>query len=366
MASCHDKNDAESESKPSCCGGGGAGSPGGFQVDWVLHGSMFAIAVVLILYGIGEAGAVDIPRVHLMGMAILELLGQMWWGVVLGIVAVGLMSAVPREYFTWALGRGDSAGGIVRAAIAGLFLDLCSHGILMVGAKLYERGASIAQVMTFLIASPWNSLSLTFILVALIGLPWTLVFIVASALVAVVSGFVFRALVKAGMLPPNPHETKLPEGFRFMEDAKRRLKDFRPNGAWAGGVIREGWTGGKMVLRWLLFGTLLAAAIRAFVPPDVFQDYFGPTLLGLSLTLVATTIIEVCSEGSAPIAGDLLNRAAAPGNGFVFLMAGVATDYTEILVLRDVTKSWKIALFLPLVTVPQVLVLGYAMNFWSG
>ena len=35
----------------------------------------------------------------------------------------------------------------------------------MVGAKLYERGASIGQVMAFLIASPWNSFSLTLTLV---------------------------------------------------------------------------------------------------------------------------------------------------------------------------------------------------------
>ena len=47
----------------------------------------------------------------------------------------------------------------------------------MVGAKLYERGASIGQLMAFLIASPWNSLSLTIIMVSLIGWQWTLMFI---------------------------------------------------------------------------------------------------------------------------------------------------------------------------------------------
>ena len=56
------------------------------------------------------------------------------------------------------------APGLLRAALAGVFLDLCSHGILAVGMKLYERGASAGQVMTFLLASPWNSFSLTLIL----------------------------------------------------------------------------------------------------------------------------------------------------------------------------------------------------------
>ena len=117
-----------------------------------------------------------------------------------------------------------------------------------------------------------------------------------------------------------------------------------------------------MLLRWIFFGVVLAAAIRAFVPEDMFSQYFGPTLLGLLLTLIATTVIEVCSEGSSPIAADLLTRAAAPGNAFTFLMAGAATDYTEIMVLRETTRSWKATFALPLITVPQVLLVAWLLN----
>lgn len=117
-----------------------------------------------------------------------------------------------------------------------------------------------------------------------------------------------------------------------------------------------------MVLRWVVFGVVLVALIRAFVPPESFGVWFGASMSGLLLTLLATTLIEVCSEGSSPIAADLFNRAGAPGNAFTFLMAGAATDYTEIMALKDTTRSWKIALFLPLVTVPQVLAIGWIMN----
>ena len=77
----------------------------------------------------------------------------------------------------------------------------------------------------------------------------------------------------------------------------------------------------KMVLRWLLFGILLASVIRLVLDPAQFQNYFGPTFTGLSIT-----IIEVCSEGSTPLATDILNRAHAPENGFAFFKSGVATD----------------------------------------
>jgi uncharacterized membrane protein YraQ (UPF0718 family) len=109
----------------------------------------------------------------------------------------------------------------------------------------------------------------------------------------------------------------------------------------------------------------MAAAIRAFVPTDIFNQYFGPSLLGLLLTLAATTAIEVCSEGSSPIAADLLNRAGAPGNAFTFLMAGAATDYTEIMALRETTRSWKATFALPLITTPQVLAIAWLLNIYG-
>lgn len=57
-----------------------------------------------------------------------------------------------------------------------------------------------------------------------------------------------------------------------------------------------------------------------------------------------------------------MNRAGAPGNSFTFLLAGVASDYTEIMVLREATGSTKIALMLPAICVPQVLLIGWVLN----
>jgi uncharacterized protein len=341
----------------SCCDHDKAHKHGA-KFDWALHGSLLIIAVTLGLHYSG----LDIPYVDHFAHKVLEMLAAMWWGIALGMALVGIMTKIPREYFTALLGRGDTYSGIVRAALAGVLLDMCSHGILMVGAKLYERGASIAQVMTFLIASPWNSISLTLILIGLIGLKWTIVFTAASVLVALLTGIAYKFIVENGWLPENPNKVDLPKDFSFTADVKKRLKTFKPDAKFFRDIVHSGWTEGQMLLRWLLVGVIIAAALNTFMPPDMFATWFGPTLIGLGTTLVAATIIEVCSEGSAPIASEILTRAAAPGNAFTFLMAGVSTDYTEMLILREATKSWKIALSLPLVTVPQIVLLGYIMN----
>jgi len=366
MSSCC--SSAEPEPRPSeqegspCCGGGGKK-----RFDWLLWGSL--IFVLLGYFGhlfFAESVAGLSHQMAHYCRGVFELLNKMWWGLALGVLAVGMLGWVPREWVAAVLGKPGSFSGIVRAILAGILLDLCNHGILLVAMKLYERGASYGQTLAFLIASPWNSLSLTIILFALIGVKWTLVFILFSALIAMVTGLLVEMMVKAGRIPHNKNAVELPDGFKLWPEVKAAFRKAKLSHPLLGKMINAGLSESQMILRWIFFGTVLAAAIRAFVPAEVFGDWFGPTWIGVLLTLVAATIIEVCSEGSSPIAADLVTRAGAPGNGFAFLMAGAATDYTEIMALKETTRSWKMALVLPLLTLPQVVVIAWMINSLGG
>jgi hypothetical protein len=91
--------------------------------------------------------------------------------------------------------------------------------------------------------------------------------------------------------------------------------------------------------------------------------YMGPSILGLLVTLFFATIIEVCSEGSSPLAFEIYNQTHAFGNSVTFLMAGVATDVTEIgLIWNNIGR--RAAIWLPIITVPQVLLVGYLFNIF--
>ena len=349
---------AQEENHDSCCGGHKKGK------DWVLWSSLILCS---ICYGLHLFLGNSLPdQLAHFSQGVFELLNKMWWGLALGIIAVGALGKVPREWVASILGKPGSLQGILRAMSAGLILDLCNHGILLIAMKLYERGASLGQTLTFLIASPWNSLSLTLILVALIGLKWTLLFILLSAVIAIITGLCTEFLVKKGRLPANPNAVELPDDFKLLDE----MRQFHKQSKWslnsALGIIKTGFAESGMIVRWILLGTLMAACVRSFVPQEIFGEWFGPTWLGVMLTLVAATVIEVCSEGSSPIAADLVTRASAPGNGFAFLMAGAATDYTEIMALKETTKSWKTTFILPLLTLPQVVVIAWIINTWAN
>ena len=350
----------ETKTVPSCCASEAPQQKK--PLDKLLWGSLLALAAGYAWFlSFGHSPAFPEP-LNRFTHGVYDLVNTIWWTVILGIVMISLLGRIPREFVTAIMGRGGTVSGVFRATGAGVLLDLCNHGILMVGAKLYERGASAGQVMAFLLASPWNSFSVTLVLLALIGWQWTLAFIVLSMVVAILTGVLFDQLVKARVLPSNPNETDIPQNFSFWSEAKRGVSGADYSASTWRQTFIDGVKDSRMVLRWLFFGLALTALIRAVFPPDLFAAWFGPELLGLTLTLIAATVIEVCSEGSAPIAGDLLTRASAPGNAFTFLMAGVATDYTEVMVVKETTRSWKIALFLPLLTVPQIVLLGWVLN----
>ena len=333
------------------------------RIDWLFWGSLIPV-ILLYVYGVAfSENPLGMDWLKSLSHHVVEFANTMWWGVVVGIITLAILSKIPREFVMALLGtRKGKVQGVLRATLAGTLLDLCSHGILMVGAKLYERGATIGQVMAFLIASPWNSFSLTLVLIALIGLKWTLLFIVLSMIIAIITGIIFDTLVDKKALPANTNSISVSKDFKFWHEAKTSLSKVNWSPALFGNMLLSGLKESRMVVKWLLFGILLASTLRLFLDEAMFEQFFGPTALGLAATVAFATILEVCSEGSAPVATDILNRGGAPGNAFAFLMSGVSTDYTEIMVIKDTTKSWKLALFLPLITLPQIIFLGWIIN----
>lgn len=329
------------------------------KTDWVFWGS-------LILVTLGYLGFLfNFPtstKFQHFAASEYELMNKMWLGLGIGVVFVGILSKIPQEFILSILGKPYTFGGIIRATIAGLLLDMCSHGILLVGMKFYKRGASLGQTMAFLISSPWNSLSLTIILISLIGLKWTLAFIGLSMLIAVISGIIFDWMVIHRLLPGNPNIIPTTEHFPFITKAKEGIKKTKFDFKFFKTLFIDGIKDSKMIVKWLLFGVVLTAIIRTSIPHDFFESLLGPTIKGLLWTLLFAGIIEVCSEGTVPMAFDIIHRAGALGNGFLFMMVGVSTNYSGIMSVKETTKSWKIAFALPIVTIPQIVLLSYFLN----
>jgi len=296
-----------------------------------------------------------------------------WWAILIGFLIGGIIDHfVPRTYVEKYLSRHQKRT-IVYSIVFGFLMSACSHGILAIAIELYKKGASTSSVVAFLLASPWANLPITFLLFGFFGVKAALI-VVSAIVIALITGLIFQRLERKGWVECDKcvigEDKAVLTDFSIIKDIKRRWKEYRftakNNINAIKGTFRGSWSLTKMVMWWLIIGMLMAAVARAYVPHELFKQYMGPTFLGLLVTLFFATIIEVCSEGSSPLAFEIYEQsleAGAPafGNSFTFLMAGVATDFTEIgLIWHNIGR--KAALWIPIITVPQILVLGYLFN----
>lgn len=310
------------------------------------------------------------PLLYPFFQAFVDYLSLIWWAILIGFLIGGIIGYfVPRQYIEKYLSR-HRKRTIVYAIVFGFLMSACSHGILAISIALYKKGANTSAVIAFLLASPWANLPIAILMFGFFGAK--AIFIIVTALIiAFITGMIYLSLERKGLVECQQcllgdHPVSNTD-FSIREDIKKRWSSFSFTGKniqrATVGTLKESWSLTKMIMWWLLLGMLMAAFARSFIPAHLFMTYMGPTILGLLVTLLFATIIEVCSEGSSPLAFEIFNKTGAFGNSFTFLMAGVATDYTEIgLIWSNIGK--KAALWLPIVTVPQILFFGYLYNLF--
>ena len=327
---------------------------------WYQHFSFWMFLLSAILF----ASSFVVPALSHFRHSFLEFGRMMLWPVVLGLFIGGLMDHyVPREYISKYLAR-KSPKTVFYAAGLGFLMSACSHGILALSMELHKKGASGPAVISFLLASPWANLPVTFLLIGFFG--WKgFVIILGALLIAISTGLIFQQLDEKGWIEKNRHHSAVDPAFSIRRDIVRRIRSYRFSFV----KLREDVRGvskgiamlADMVLGWVLAGMILAALSGTFIPQGVFEKFFGPSIPGLFMTLLLATVLEVCSEGTSPLAFELYQKTGAFGNAFAFLMAGVVTDYTEIgLVWMNLgrrTAFWMVA-----VTLPQVILLSIVLN----
>jgi uncharacterized membrane protein YraQ (UPF0718 family) len=192
-----------------------------------------------------------------------------------------------------------------------------------------------------------------------------LVIIGGALLIASATGLIFQRLALKGLVESNPHTVRVQQDFSVWRDlvVRWRRSVWTPQqlGHHARGVLAGMLPLGRMVLGWVQLGFIFSAFIGAFVPHDAFQRFLGPSIGGLLLTLLAATVIEVCSEGTGPLAFELYRHTGALGNAFALLMGGVITDYTELAAVWA-TIGRRTVLWMLVITLPLVLLVGTILN----
>ncbi len=263
--------------------------------------------------------------------------------VLFGFFVAGLLKAfVPDSMMANHLG-GNSIWSVVKAAIIGVPLPLCSCGVLPAALGLRKQGASKGATTSFMIATPETGVDSMAVTYALIDPIMTVIRPIAASITAIFAGVLVNAF-------PEKEKAPLPMNGLLASMPDAHEHDHGGCGCSSGGCcesngdptaygkFRSGmdYAFGEMIAdigRWLLVGVVIAGIISAAMPADALDQYVGTGFLSYLVMLVVALPLYVCATASTPIAASLLLKGLSPGAALVFLLAGPATNGATITVM---------------------------------
>lgn len=264
----------------------------------------------------------------------LHTLAVEFWGVfvemapylILGFIVAGILSVtISQRIVERHLGKGGVVS-ILKAAVLGIPLPLCSCGVIPVAASVRNHGASRASTLSFLLSTPQTGVDSILVTYSLLG-P---VFAIFRPIAALFTGLLGGVLVN--LFGEKESRNGLPMvGHAEHSERKAGLLGRVKDAIYYGFVALP-----QDIGKALFFGLIIAAAITALVPDDFFMGLLGAGIGSMLIMMVIGVPVYVCATASVPVAAALILKGFSPGAALVFLITGPATNAAAI------TTIWKV------------------------
>ena len=297
----------------------------------------------------------------------LVFLDTAFW-LLVGLLAAGLIKSFISEdtMKRWVGGHGISA--ILRAALFGAPLPLCSCGVLPAAIGMRRAGASKEATVSFLISTPETSIDSVAVTYALMG-PVMAIFRPFAALVnAVGTGLLTTLVVDDKATEKRTPSVALETGCcsTAQQEAKAVVSsccESEPKAVVGNpsccsaetaepSCCTEGQSDGRSknkliqvlsyagaellddISKWLAIGIVLAGIMLSFIPPDWLAQW-GGGLTAMLVMLVVGVPMYICAVASTPVAAGLLLAGVSPGAVLVFLLVGPATNIASFALIKQ-------------------------------
>ena len=258
-----------------------------------------------------------------------------------GLVVAGLIKVwVPANLLTrWLGGRG--IGPVVRAALVGTPLPLCSCSVIPAAVTLRRSGASKGATVSFLIATPENGADSIALSYALLGPFMTVVRPLAAIVSAIAAGLLTAGVAREEDTAGGAAKTEAPDPNRSCcnDDGcgdQTAATTSRPSGRLDQLKLAIRYAAIELfddIAVWLGVGLVLAALMNALIPPSAMTGW-GSGLPAMLAMLVIGIPMYICATASTPVAAAMLIAGVSPGTVLVFLLAGPATNLGTVGIVR--------------------------------
>ncbi len=224
----------------------------------------------------------------------------------------------------------NNFASVVKAALFGVPLPMCSCSVVPAAISLRENGASNAATSSFLISTPQTGIDSLFLTYGLMDVPMLIIRPLSAFLSAFLAGTFQFLFNKSAYQAHQEHQAEdhcCPAcGGAPVVQTPSLAKRLLDGQLYAFSRLSDDMS------FWLLIGLVSGALINTFVPND-FLGSLGPIQGRLGIILVGIPFY-ICASASTPLAVSLVMKGLSPGTALLFLMVGPATNITNILVMQ--------------------------------
>ncbi len=253
--------------------------------------------------------------------------------ILFGFLIAGLLQEfMPGATIARHLGT-DSVRSVLRGALLGLALPLCSCGVVPAAAALRRKGASRASITSFLISTPETGEEAIALTYGLLGPVMAIVRPIVAIVTAVIAGLLVLLVGEEApaanvAAATNGHDHDHVHG--LDEEVAPASRSWRDR---AGAVAHYGFrTLVDDLAFWLLFGIVLTGLLSATLPNDFFSRVLGwdRGIVPMLAMMAIGVPLYLCASASTPVAAGLIAKGLSPGAALVFLLTGPATNVATI------------------------------------
>lgn len=288
--------------------------------------------------------------------ALIMMLAEMAPYLLLGFFFAGLLRAfVPKSIYRKHLAPRNMKS-VVKAALLGIPLPLCSCGVIPTSVGLRREGASHGACTSFLIATPQTGVDSIAATYSLMGLPFAIVRPIAALFTSIFGGWLVNKFA---------HEDETLSEETTRETAECSCDQQTSPSLWNNFISAMRYAFVEMlqdVGKWLVVGLLIAALITVAVPNEWLAALHDYKLLNMLIVLAVAIPMYVCATGSIPIAVSLMAKGLTPGAALVLLMAGPAVNSASMLVVGKVFGRRTLRLYLTAI-ITGAVVFGLCIDY---
>ncbi|MBW2467044.1 MAG: SO_0444 family Cu/Zn efflux transporter [Deltaproteobacteria bacterium] len=279
--------------------------------------------------------------------------------ILFGMLVGGLLKVfLSPSFVADHLGKGKF-GSVIKAALFGIPIPLCSCGVLPAAASLKRQGANNGATTAFLISTPESGVDSMAITYALLDPIMTVARPVSAFITAVAAG-----------ISENLLHTQKDEDWKQVIDRSCPIDNCCDGNecppeehARHHSFLEKLWAGLKFAVDdlwgdlagWFFAGLLLAGIIAAVIPQELMTRYLGGGIHSMLIMLLVGIPMYICATASTPVAAALILKGVSPGAALVFLLVGPATNVTSLSVLFGLLGRRATAIYLVMLSLFAVL-----------